>query len=302
MVHGLRYKVYGKIKKICRGRPAPGTPLPWRRRLPAREDARLHILTDSNLINMGRIICIANHKGGVGKTTTAINLGTALALAEKKTLLVDIDPQGHLATGMGIDKAVIKTHTDDVLQKENDLSGLIMDYEIDCLKIIPSLMGLDSGTLKRGPMRGGLLNDLLKQQKDNFDYILIDCPPSIGFLTISAMTASDSILIPLQCEYFAVESLEQLLKMIKQIKNKNSPDLVIEGILLTMVDTNEEFSLKIADETRKRFNELFFKTMIPRSGNLIESAFYRRPVFLWNITCEASRCYLNLAGEIIEKN
>jgi chromosome partitioning protein len=251
---------------------------------------------------MGRIICVGNPKGGVGKTTTTLSLGTAFALAEKKTLLLDLDPQGHMTSGMGIDKKKINRCIYDVFRNDAELSDLIWDSEIDFLKIIPSHSKINSKIFHENREKENLLKDFLKRQKENYDYILIDCPPSIEFLTLSAMNASDSILIPLQCEYYAVESLGWLLKTYRRLKKYLNPDIIIEGILLTMVDENEEVTIQIANETRKNFNEIVFKTVIPRSQDLRESACYGMPILLQDITCKGAQSYLSLAREIIGRN
>jgi chromosome partitioning protein len=250
---------------------------------------------------MTDIICIANQKGGVGKTTTAINLSAAFAVSEKKTLLVDCDPQGNATSGLGIDKNRIDSSLYHGMIGEVDANNLILDSEIDTLKIIPSrveLIGFEVEMMSN-PNRETVLKDLLSRVKDLFDYIIIDCPPSLSLLTINALTAADFILIPLQCEFYALEGLGQLLQTIKRIKHNLNPKLKIAGILLTMFDKRTNLSHQVAEDAEKYFKYLVFKTMIPRNVRLGEAPSYGKPILLYDATSPGAQSYFSLAKEIL---
>ncbi len=262
-------------------------------------------MTRSNVLHiacgMGQIICIGNPKGGVGKTTTALSLSSAFAIAEKKTLLVDLDPQGHATTGMGIDKKAIQYGLHQGLLGESTAKDLIMDSDIDTLKIIPALMDLfhTEAEISSKPGKECLLRDMLKDQRERFDFIVIDSPPSLNLLTINALTASDSLLIPLQCEFYAIESLGQLLRVYGMVKKNFNPHIKIEGILLTMSTEGEKVSIRIAENVKSRFHNMLFKTVIPRDSRISESTCYGKPLLLQDINSTGAQCYLNLAKEIL---
>jgi chromosome partitioning protein len=252
---------------------------------------------------MGRIICIGNHKGGVGKTTTAVNLSTAFAIAEKKTLLIDADPQGHSTSGMGINKAGITKSLYNGLRGDAFIDEIILDGAIDYLKVIPSrleLIRVETEFISR-PGKETVLRELIKTQKDLYDYIVIDCPPALNLLTVNALTASGSLLIPLQCEFYAREGLSQFLKIYSVFKKLFNPDMRIEGILLTMIDKNDEISEKISQETRGRFNGVVFNSSIPRDKNFQGASYLGKPLLLRDITSPGARSYLALAGEIMNR-
>ena len=251
---------------------------------------------------MSQIICIANQKGGVGKTTTAINLSAALAVSEKKTLLVDCDPQGNATTGMGVDKTSISKTLYHGMIGKTESKSLIMDSDIDSLKVIPSrveLIGFEVEMMSN-PEREIALKKLLGQLNDSFDYIIIDCPPSLSLLTVNALTAADSMLIPLQCEFYALEGLGQLLQTVKLIKRGLNPNLKIAGILLTMFDKRTNLSYQVAEDAEKYFKNLVFKTIIPRNVRLGEAPSFGKPILLYDATSTGAKSYFDLAKEIMK--
>ena len=250
---------------------------------------------------MARIICIANQKGGVGKTTTAVNLSASLAVSEKRTLLVDCDPQANATSGVGIDKnAVDRTLYHGMLGQVGS-QHLILDSEISSLKVIPAnveLIGFEVEMMS-SPERDVSLKNLLADLDGSFEYIILDCPPSLSLLTVNALTAADSLLIPLQCEFYALEGLGQLLRTVERIKQALNPELKIAGILLTMFDRRTNLSYQVAAEAEKYFRELVFKTLVPRNIRLSEAPSFGKPILLYDATSTGARSYIELAREII---
>lgn len=253
---------------------------------------------------MARIISIANQKGGVGKTTTAVNLAASIAVAEKRVLLIDFDPQGNTTSGVGISKHDLKAGIYQAIIGHNNIKEVVMDTEISFLKIVPATVDLIGAEIELidDPEREMKLKHVLKDIVHGYDYILIDCPPSLSLLTINALTASHSVLIPLQCEYYALEGISQLMKTFNLIKQNLNPHLEIEGILLTMFDSRNNLSHQVADEVKSHFNGKVFNTIISRNVRLSESPSFGKPVLLYDIASKGAVSYLELAKEMLARN
>jgi chromosome partitioning protein len=250
---------------------------------------------------VARIICIANQKGGVGKTTTAVNLSAALAIYEQRTLLVDCDPQANATTGVGLDKTGLAQSLYHGLIGEADAHQLITDSDIETLKVMPSrveLIGFDVEMMDQ-PHRETALKKLIDPLRSEFDYIVVDCPPSLSLLTVNAMTAADTLLIPLQCEFYALEGLSQLIQTYHRIRRGLNPRLQIAGILLTMFDKRTNLSHQVAEDAAKHFKGLVFETIIPRNVRLGESPSFGKPILLYDAASIGSQSYFALAQEII---
>ena len=254
---------------------------------------------------MGKIIAVANQKGGVGKTTTTINLAASLATLEKTVLVVDADPQANASSGLGVDIKEVDCSLYECIIDHTDVKEAIYTTDIDGLDIIPShidLVGAEVEMLKIKNNREKMMKELLAPMRDEYDYILIDCAPSLGLITVNCLTAANSVIIPVQCEYFALEGISKLLNTIKIIKSKLNPRLEIEGFLLTMYDSRLRLANQIYDEVKRHFQELVFKTVIQRNVKLSESPSHGLPVILYDAESAGAKNHLSLAKEIIDKN
>jgi len=250
-----------------------------------------------------KIISIVNQKGGVGKTTTTINLGTALAAIDKKILLIDLDPQGNLSTGIGISKSQRNESIYNVIANNSSIKSAVKETKIPNLKIVPSNLNL-SGIefeLATDNDRAKKLINKFNALEDEYDFIFIDCPPSLGILTVNSLAASGSVLVPLQCEFYALEGLAQLLKTIEKVKENMNPTLHLEGIILTMFDSRNRLSEDVVNDAREHLGDKVFKTIIPRNVRLSEAPSHALPAIIYDQTCAGSLAYINLAKELINR-
>lgn len=253
---------------------------------------------------MGKVIALANQKGGVGKTTTAINLAASLAVLEYKVLIIDADPQANATSGVGFDVKNVKTSIYECIVDELDPRKIILNTEIPGLDLIPShidLVGAEIEMLNL-PNRERVLRHVIEKIRADYDFILIDCSPSLGLITVNSLTAADSVIIPVQCEYFALEGLGKLLNTIKIIQSKLHPELEIEGFLLTMYDSRLNLSNQVMEEVKKHFQEMVFESVIHRNIKLSEAPSYGQPAILYDATSKGSASYMNLARELLQNN
>lgn len=254
---------------------------------------------------MSHVIAIANQKGGVGKTTTAINLGASLAVAEKRTLVVDIDPQGNASSGLGIKGRTSRPTIYDVLIGNNSISDAIVEaVHLPTLDVVPCTRDLVGAEIElvSTPSREAILREALREVRDDYDYILFDCPPSLGLLTLNTLTAADSVLIPIQCEFYALEGLSQLLNTVRLVQRGLNPGLDIEGVLLTMYDRRLNLSRQVAEEARDYFGEKVYEATIPRNVRLAEAPSFGQPIVQYDVLSRGAEAYLALAQEVIARH
>jgi chromosome partitioning protein len=253
---------------------------------------------------MGKVIAIANQKGGVGKTTTAINLSSSLAVLEKKTLLIDADPQANATSGMGIDPKLIQNSIYECIMDDSDPLKIILQTKTPNLDLIPAHIDLVGAEIEmiNLPNREKMMKKVIDKVKDNYDFIIIDCSPSLGLITVNALSAADSVIIPVQSEYFALEGLGKLLNTIKIVQTRLNPELDIEGILLTLYDIRLRLANQVIEEVKAHFDKMVFDTIIPRNTKLAEAPSYGEPIIMFDAESKGSVSYLNLAREILQKN
>ena len=259
---------------------------------------------------MGKIISLVNQKGGVGKTTTSINLSSSLGHLGKKVLLIDLDPQSNSTTGLGVDRGKIKKSIYNVIMGECEIKEAIIKTQFKNLSIIPAMIdlaGVDIELIQISVQdKEFVITEQLKKQlemvRDRYDFIIIDCPPNLGILTTNALAASDSVLIPIQCEYYSLEGVNQLLHTVLKVQQKVNPNLSIEGVLLTMLDGRSLLGLEVVEDVRKFFNEKVFSTIIPRLVKLVEAPSHGKPIIEYDPKSKGALAYLNLAKEVIDRN
>ena len=251
----------------------------------------------------GRILAVANQKGGVGKTTTAINLSTALAAVGRRVILFDLDPQGNASTGVGIDRNATKIGSYEVLVDGAPLGDAVVETEIPNLFLVPASVDLSGGELELVDVerREFRLKKAFEAFSQDFDYVLIDCPPALGLLTLNAFVASDGVLVPLQCEYLALEGLSQLVRTMERVRDAFNQSLSIQGIVLTMYDGRNNLSALVADDVRSYFGKVVYNTQIPRNVRVSEAPSHGRPVLLYDFQCSGAQAYVHLAGEVLRR-
>jgi chromosome partitioning protein len=253
---------------------------------------------------MSHVIAIANQKGGVGKTTTAINLGASLAVAEKRTLILDIDPQGNATSGLGVEDRAARPTIYDVLIGQNELTEAIVEkVHFPCLDVVPSTRDLVGAEIElvSAFSRETILRKALETVQDRYDYVLVDCPPSLGLLTVNTLTAADSVLIPIQCEFYALEGLSQLLNTVRLVQRGLNPRLDVEGVLLTMYDKRLNLSRQVSEEAREYFGPKVYRSAIPRNVRLAEAPSFGQPIVMYDVLSAGAQAYLALAHEVIDR-
>ena len=252
---------------------------------------------------MGRIIAIANQKGGVGKTTTAINLSACLADKGKKVLAVDMDPQGNMTSGLGLDKEFLEKTVYDMIIGESDIEEVLQKETMENLDVLPTNIDLSAAEIERIDVENKefIVRNSIQKIRDNYDFVIIDCPPSLSMLTINAMTTADSVLVPIQCEYYALEGLSQLIHTVELVKDRLNPDLEIEGVVFTMYDARTNLSLQVVENVKDNLQQNIYKTIIPRNIRLAEAPSYGMPINQYDPKSAGSESYMRLADEVISK-
>lgn len=250
---------------------------------------------------MAKVIAIANQKGGVGKTTTAVNLSSCLAFKGKRVVIIDIDPQGNTTSGLGIDKKIIDKSIYEVLINDESIENALMKTAIEKLYICPSNIQLVGAEVELVSVisRETRMKEAIRNIRNKYDFILIDCPPSLGLLTLNALTASDTILVPIQCEYYALEGLSQLMNTVKLVQRHLNPALDVEGVVLTMFDARTNLSIQVVEDVKKYFRNKVYRTVIPRNVRLSEAPSFGLPIILYDPKSKGAECYLDLAQEVI---
>ena len=252
---------------------------------------------------MGRIIAIANQKGGVGKTTTAINLSACLAEKGQKVLAIDMDPQGNMTSGLGLDKDSIEKNIYDLMIGESDVKEVLQKDALDNLDVIPTSIDLSAAEIELIVVEDKeyIIKNAIEEIKDNYDYVIIDCPPSLNMLTINAMTTADSVLVPIQCEYYALEGLSQLIHTVELVKERLNPVLEIEGVVFTMYDARTNLSLQVVENVKDNLQQNIYKTIIPRNIRLAEAPSYGMPINLYDSKSAGADSYMRLADEVMNR-
>lgn len=254
------------------------------------------------MYEMSKVIAIANQKGGVGKTTTAVNLSSCLAVKGKKVLIIDIDPQGNTTSGLGIDKTKIQKSIYDVIINDVPIEETFIKTKVDNLVLSPSNIQLAGAEVELVSVisRETRLKNAIEKIEKEFQFIIIDCPPSLGLITVNALTAADTILVPIQCEYYALEGLSQLMNTVRIVQKHLNPELKVEGVVLTMFDARTNLSIQVVEEVKKYFGNKVYRTIIPRNVRLSEAPSYGLPIILYDNKSKGAECYMDLADEVIE--